>query len=305
MLSSYLRMKYKKDKETIAVNGIKGFNLEKYYSIAEKIHGIQAGLITFIAQANVGKTALLTCFAMDLLLSNDGLRILFFTFDDTRSEIIDNFVAQMSGLSKNKINCNWDRTEQQDGLILKNFKTLESYSQKDLLELKTFEDVSTLDAFEECLRENKAKYRKLAVFIDGVALMETKFDNDDVKAEGLKSKRLKQLCNELNVPILISLETRKGEFHRPNKNSGKGSGRYAYDSRLVLCLSEVDEQYKEQRCHPDILIDCDKSKFGNKFKEFATMKGHLADIVLLKDEERIKCKERMRIYDKERLRRNN
>ena len=302
MAANFLVEKYERDKNTIAINGIRGFDLNEYNSIAEKIHGVQAGMITIIAEANVGKTLFLTSLTLDLLFSNENLKILFFTFDDSKSDIIDNFLANITGISKNKVNCNWNRTKEEDDLILSAYKKIDSYFKKGLLDIKTYEDINNLDSFKDCVRKNKELYNNLVVCIDGIALLNTQF-LDDNKSEALKSKELKRMYNQMSIPIILTLEMAKGDFHRPNKNSGKGTGRYAYDSKLVFCLSEVDELYKEQKCYPAVLIDCDKSKFGNKFKEFAYAIGHLSRMPLTRDEKRKALEERMYAYDKEVLRR--
>ena len=295
-LSIYLDEKYTKDKETVANEGIKGYKLTAYSSIARKIHGLQAGIMSIIAKSNIGKTVFETSFGLDLIESNPDICVAFYTFDDSKDKIVDNLISNMTNINKSKVNCNWNRTPSEDKQIRYAFDQLIDYSENGRLDIKEFQDIKHVDDLIADIREKWYWNKELVVIIDGIALLQTN-EKSTIESENYKSMMFKHLCNELGIPIILTLELPKNAFHRPTRDDGKNSGRYAYDAQIVVCISEIDELHKEAPVEPALLLDFDKNKFGTKFIEYADMIGQYARYEMVDTDIKDEYKKRMLDYD--------
>ena len=295
-LTFFLDKKYENDKKRIATGGIRGYKLNTYHSIAKKLHGIQEGIMSIIAKSNIGKTAFETSLGLDLIESNPDLSVAFYTFDDSKDKIIDNLISNMTSISKAKVNCNWNRTQEQDAAIREAYNILKMYSDDGRLDIKEFNEIKHIDDLLVDVREKHSWNPNLVVIIDGIALLGTS-EKNIIESENHKSMEFKHICNELKIPIILTLELPKNAFHRPTRDDGKNSGRYAYDAQVVLCISEVDEKHKEQNIEPALLMDFDKNKFGSKFTEYALLVGEYARYDMIDDFDRQDYKNRMIQYD--------
>ena len=75
-----------------------GFGLDEYDEIATNLDGIQPGFYHLAADTNIGKTAVYTNLAIDMLDSNDDLSVLFFALDDSKKYAAYRYLSILSEL---------------------------------------------------------------------------------------------------------------------------------------------------------------------------------------------------------------
>ncbi|MBU0490010.1 MAG: hypothetical protein KKD31_18885, partial [Bacteroidetes bacterium] len=80
-----------------------GYSLTKFNQLCQHIDGVQPGLYLIGAETNIGKTALLTNVSLDLIESNNDVRVLYFSMDDAWNVIINRFLGILTEIDLNQV----------------------------------------------------------------------------------------------------------------------------------------------------------------------------------------------------------
>lgn len=278
------------------IKGCIGYSLDRYSLISEKINGIQSGMHCIVAKANIGKTTFLTCLAMDVLFSNiphKPVKILFYTFDDTKEDITQNIWAYLSNYEKLQGNAGITvhkdevvkkrHIPQKEVIISKSHDALMAFVDRKYFKLRDIDDCGTFESMMSDICLEYSADDRIMVFVDGLAnvMVETIKSENKVAQNDHKSLEIKKLCNALNIPVIITCEVPKSAGYRPVKEDIKESVRYSFDAKVIICLSPVNDDAFKTRANPVVMMHFDKNKRGGfKGSVFATFRGPLATYMM-------------------------
>ena len=185
-LSDRLMEKYELEKNR--ESALLGYPMTKFKNLCENIDGLQPGLYIIGAETNVGKTALLTNIALDLMDTNPEVRVLYFSLDDSWSVITNRFLGILTGLELNKVQrmqqCESDAIKVQDA-----YQELAHLANDGRLYIKDLSEVTNFNQAEAVVRE-LYEQSNLAVFIDGLYNLEVEGNGG-----GIVGLTLKELIN--------------------------------------------------------------------------------------------------------------
>lgn len=231
-------------------NEILGFKLNKFPFIESKLNGLRSGFYLIGADSNIGKTFWEINIALDVLLSNENVLILFFTLDDDETIILNRMLSNLANIDIDdvEIPANLDKEKQMS--LEKAYSILRNHSENlfiiDSEKVRTF---SELEHFITLAKE-KNKDKKLVVFVDAIF-------NIDVEESSLKEARsiniarankFKALSNKMKIPLLCTIELIKNKGDEtPQKKHIMESGKYVYNANLIWLLhtSEQDQKLNE------------------------------------------------------------
>jgi len=100
-LADRLTEKYNTEKNR--TTALLGYPLNKFQNLCNNIDGVQPGLYLIGAETNIGKTAMLTNVSLDLIESNDDVRVLYFSMDDAWNVIINRFLGIITEIDLNQV----------------------------------------------------------------------------------------------------------------------------------------------------------------------------------------------------------
>jgi len=263
----FINKKYHSEKDLVYEGGIKGYRLDHYWQLQNKIDGIRAGLHIIAADPNVGKTSLMVSMAWDLLESNKDVHVVFYTVDDEKGKITNNMLACISNVSQNKVDrkrSDEDRVKVDDAYndiigwsVNRRFSVIDS---------SVFENANQLN--QHMMRTRKEfKDKDLVIMVDGCTNLHMEGQGEERynKLAMLFKRAWKPTATGLQaIPIIISNELRKrNDKSRPKKSDIKGSSKWEYVADSVICLSAEDEDALNSRTNMTVIADLDKNKFGS------------------------------------------
>lgn len=219
-----------------------GFPLTKFKELSEHTDGIQPGFYHLAAESNIGKTAVITNLALDLLETNPDVSVMYFSLDDSRRYTAYRFLSILSQLHINKI-----QKPQIDPL---NFNKIVDARNKflDLVDagrliVKDRGDITHIDQLQSIIT-SVSDLSKLVVFVDGLYNLEVTADgNQGIRIENIeRAQKVKQIVDTYKIPFLSTGELRKkmkteGRNTKPTLHDLMETGKYVYNANVVLLLS--------------------------------------------------------------------
>lgn len=219
-----------------------GFPLTKFKELSEHTDGIQPGFYHLAAESNIGKTAVFTNLALDLLDTNSDLSVMYFSLDDSRRYTAYRFLSILSQLHINKI--------QKPQIDPSNFNKIVDARDKflDLVDtgrliVKDLGDITHIDQLQSIIT-SVSDLSKLAVFVDGLYNLEVTADgNQGIRIENIeRAQKVKQIVDTYKIPFLSTGELRKkmkteGKKSKPTLHDLMETGKYAYNANVVWLLS--------------------------------------------------------------------
>lgn len=219
-----------------------GFPLTKFKELSEHTDGIQPGFYHLAAESNIGKTAVFTNLALDLLETNPDLSIMYFSLDDSRRYTAYRFLSILSQLHINKI--------QKPKIDPTNFNKIVDARNKflDLVDtgrllVKDLGDITHIDQLQSIITGFN-DLSKLVVFVDGLYNLEvTAEGNQGIRIENIeRAQKVKQIVDAYKIPLLSTGELRKkmkneGKKTKPTLHDLMETGKYAYNANVVWLLS--------------------------------------------------------------------
>ncbi len=220
-----------------------GFPLTKFKELGKHTDGIQPGFYHLAAESNIGKTAVFTNLALDLLETNPDLSIMYFSLDDSRRYTAYRFLSILSQLHINNI--------QKPKIDPFNFEKLADAREifldlvdSERLIVKDLGDLTHIDQLHTIIT-SFGDLSKLVVFVDGLYNLEVTADgNQGIRIENIeRAQKIKQIVDTYKLPFLSTGELRKkmkneGKKTKPTLHDLMETGKYAYNANVVWLLSQ-------------------------------------------------------------------
>lgn len=248
--SQWLDGLFKKEKENEGKE-LLGYALGKdFYPIQKDLEGIQPGLYILGAQTNIGKTAFVANLAIQLLETNTGLKVLYFSLDDNKDIIATRFRAILAFSDRNF--ANRPAYESQNIMINEFRKPLDAWkSQKRAqanAKLKEFADSERLFVYDIADTPSIADIElvirriasgKIAVVIDGLYNASVGESQGKREENIERANKIKALVDSYSIPLICTAEVRK----RSNQSKEAitiddlmETGKFGYNANLVWLL---------------------------------------------------------------------
>ena len=268
-LSDRLMKKYEQERNREA--GLLGYPLTKFKNLCEHIDGLQPGLYLIGAETNVGKTALLTNIALDLIETNPRVRVLYFSLDDSWSVITNRFLSILTELELNQV----QRKQASEGNarnIKVAYERLCSLSDSGRLHIKDLSEVTNFNQAEAALRELYEE-GNLAVFIDGLYNLEVDNNGGGIRETNIeRANKLKLLVDTYAIPLICTAELRKktkeeGKDKPPTVNDLMETGKFGYNANIVWLLFPDNYKDSKEQDQPMIKLDYAKNKLSH-YKDY-------------------------------------
>lgn len=244
--ASELRERFKLDDKRDP-NKPLGFPLTKFKQLSEYTDGIQPGFYHLAAESNIGKTAIFTNLALDLLDTNPDVSVMYFSLDDSRRYTAYRFLSILSQLHINKI--------QKPKIDPVNYHMITGARDKflDLVDnnrliVKDLGDLTHIDQLQSAITDY-SNIKKLVVFIDGLYNLEVNANsNQGIRIENIeRAQKVKEIVDTFRIPLLSTGELRKkmkneGKKTKPTLHDLMETGKYAYNANVVWLLSQISSQ---------------------------------------------------------------
>lgn len=249
-------------------NKLLGLPLTKFKTLANNIDGIQNGFYFLGAESNVGKTALLTNLALDVLDTNSGATVLYFSLDDSRIYTTYRCLSILTGFHINSV--------RKPNVKHTDFQTLQAqrnvflnYVRNERLILKDLSDVYHMDHLMKFIEAYQDR-DDLVVFVDGLYNLEVDAGkNEGIRVQNIeKANKIKLITDKYRIPLIATGDLRKklkGESKKtkPTMHDLMETGRYAYNANVIWLLYASDPDTVNQ---PYQILELEYAK--NKLSDF-------------------------------------
>lgn len=234
-LNEYINELYDYD-----INNLNNKIRSGFVQLDKSIKGIQPQLYTICGETNVGKTAFAIQLALQVLLNNSDIKIVYYTMEHTKKVIADRIITLLSIIDNNPIEITQltNEGEKISDLHNKYTKVLERF------EFKTKSDIKASDIYVDA--QNYAdKNQKIVIFIDYLQFLKPeKILNSDYQMINDKLESLKNTILSFNYPIFAISSLSRNGYMKYKKDFDcneilkalKGSGNIEYSSEVILYL---------------------------------------------------------------------
>ena len=243
-----------------------GFELKQFPTIDSAMCGLQPSMIALAADPNTGKTILTVNLAVDILQSNPGSSIVFYSMDDTRDAIVSRFVAKLAALPINDVQRK-AKGDAEAKLIEEAYEWLSSMARANRLDVREVVEGLTMAAIREGVR-NHAHRDSLVVIIDGMYNIPMDDHYSSIREENIdRANRVKELVKLYKVPVIVTAELRKRSMEDSKKKERTlhdimETGKYAYNADVVCLLTPEDPDHYFTQADPIIELEIAKNKLS-------------------------------------------
>lgn len=229
--------------------------------------GLPNGLITLGAIPSLGKTTFALQVA-DNMASMENTKILFFSLEMTRFDIISKSLSRMSYLTDDLSNYTFDDLLSNNELV--DYETLLSKYEPIANNLYTIDYIYDIRDIEAFIRQFKDFHEdnNIIVIIDYLQYILCSNNGNDKQVIDIITKRLKELAKELNICIIeISSLNRTNYSGSISMESFKESGSIEYTSDILMGLEYVnnganEREYEAKRNPRKITLSVIKNRYG-------------------------------------------
>ena len=269
----------RRDKEKWLKNTdeILGLKLNKFPKLTKAIDGIQAGLVIIGADANVGKTGLLISFAVDLMRSNENTFVLFFSGDDSDSQILTRLIANAGKTTTiNTIKKLGYYKKINDEKTVNNIENAIRDTEALLGNNIMIFDRSSMTSFKDIenkIKKHKKDGRNIVVCIDALLNFDIDIEINDQRLQYERRATLIKAIATLNeVPIITTAELRKlttkgKESSKQTMHDIAETRKYSFESDAIFILNNKQinelEETKKNNDTVEINLSLAKNKFSN------------------------------------------
>ena len=225
-----------------------GLDAGRFPQFIKNMDGIQNMFYLIAGDTNIGKSALLLNLALDLIESNDDVFVLFFSVDDSISQLLPRMVALDKDIAINtvsnpkfKIQLNEDLSDESKQKILakrtSGINYLKSISDrfaiKEEYQAKKIEDINKYIQIYKKIAGGK----QLVVFVDNLHRISSYKKQDTRELYMGISDSLKQWKTEYDIPVIATAEIRKTLGNkRPVGDDIKEVKDLQFDADVVIML---------------------------------------------------------------------
>ena len=199
------------------------FSLGKFKLMDINLEGIpkKAALIGLAGAPNIGKTSFLRALALEMIYSNPNIFLIFMSIDDNLEKVVAGTISLITNLKMNEISRASQKLANNKGrLNLCKIGWKKFYGLTDKFVIKDSVEGNTLNALESHIQTYKNLYpeKDIVVFFDNFhKLGDLSVGTKDTQSKFRDSSGImKNVCNKFNVPIITTLELRKGDQSKSN-----------------------------------------------------------------------------------------
>ncbi|MBS3742329.1 MAG: hypothetical protein KGY74_09440 [Candidatus Cloacimonetes bacterium] len=235
-----------------------GYRLEKFKNLCHDIEGLQPGFYLLSAFSNVGKTAFICNLAIDAIQSNPDANIVYFSLDDSRNVVINRMLAILSGTPINRV----QRDASPD--IDRAYQFLADSN----IDIVDSEEIQNITQLEKKIRITYKSNNNLIVFIDGLYNLDVESKSTMIRDFNIeRANKIKKIADSYEIPIIMTGEILKSKDKgRPSLSDIMESGKYVYNSNLILMLYDKTEVKQDDKAEPELNIGLIYAK--NKLSHF-------------------------------------
>lgn len=229
--------------------------------------GLPNGLITLGAIPSLGKTTFALQVA-DNMASMENTKVLFFSLEMTRFDIISKSLSRLSYLTDELENYTFDDLLSNNDDV--DFTTLLSKYEPIANNLYTIDYIYDIRDIEAFIRQfnDLHKNENIIVIIDYLQYILCGNNGNDKQVIDTITKRLKELAKDLNICIIeISSLNRTNYSGSITMESFKESGSIEYTSDILMGLEYVnnganEREYEAKRNPRKITLSIIKNRYG-------------------------------------------
>ena len=229
--------------------------------------GLPNGLITLGAIPSLGKTTFALQIA-DNMASMENTKVLFFSLEMTRFDIISKSLSRLSYLTDELENYTFDDLLSNNDDV--DFTTLLSKYECVANNLYTIDYIYDIRDIEAFIRQFKDLHENdnIIVIIDYLQYILCGNNGNDKQVIDTITKRLKELAKDLNICIIeISSLNRTNYSGSITMESFKESGSIEYTSDILMGLEYVnnganEREYEAKRNPRKITLSVIKNRYG-------------------------------------------
>jgi len=229
--------------------------------------GLPNGLITLGAIPSLGKTTFALQVA-DNMASMENTKVLFFSLEMTRFDIISKSLSRLSYLTDELENYTFDDLLSNNDDV--DFTTLLSKYEPIANNLYTIDYIYDIRDIEVFIRQfnDLHKNENIIVIIDYLQYILCGNNGNDKQVIDTITKRLKELAKDLNICIIeISSLNRTNYSGSITMESFKESGSIEYTSDILMGLEYVnnganEREYEAKRNPRKITLSVIKNRYG-------------------------------------------
>lgn len=229
--------------------------------------GLPNGLITLGAIPSLGKTTFALQIA-DNMASMEKTKVLFFSLEMTRFDIISKSLSRLSYLDNDLRNYTFDDLLSNDEEI--DYQPLLSQYEPIANNLYTIDYIYDIRDIEAFIRQFKDLHNdnNVIVIIDYLQYILCGNNGNDKQVIDIITKRLKELAKELNICIIeISSLNRTNYSGNITMESFKESGSIEYTSDILMGLEYInnganEREYEAKRNPRKITLSVIKNRYG-------------------------------------------
>ncbi len=229
--------------------------------------GLPNGLITLGAIPSLGKTTFALQVA-DNMASMENTKVLFFSLEMTRFDIISKSLSRLSYLTDELENYTFDDLLSNNDDV--DFTTLLSKYEQIANNLYTIDYIYDIRDIEAFIRQFKDLHENdnIIVIIDYLQYILCGNNGNDKQVIDTITKRLKELAKDLNICIIeISSLNRTNYSGSITMESFKESGSIEYTSDILMGLEYVnnganEREYEAKRNPRKITLSVIKNRYG-------------------------------------------
>lgn len=229
--------------------------------------GLPNGLITLGAIPSLGKTTFALQVA-DNMASMENTKVLFFSLEMTKFDIISKSLSRISYLADELGNYTFDDLLSNDEKV--DYEALLSKYEPIANNLYTIDYIYDIRDIEAFIRQFKDLHEdnNIIVIIDYLQYILCSNNGNDKQVIDIITKRLKELAKELNICIIeISSLNRTNYSGSISMESFKESGSIEYTSDILMGLEYVnnganEREYEAKRNPRKITLSVIKNRYG-------------------------------------------
>jgi len=229
--------------------------------------GLPNGLITLGAIPSLGKTTFALQVA-DNMASMENTKVLFFSLEMTRFDIISKSLSRISYLADELGNYTYDDLLSNNEAI--DYEALLSQYEPIANNLYTIDYIYDIRDIEAFIRQFKDLHEdnNVIVIIDYLQYILNGNNGNDKQVIDIITKRLKELAKELNICIIeISSLNRTNYSGNITMESFKESGSIEYTSDILMGLEYInnganEREYEAKRNPRKITLSVIKNRYG-------------------------------------------
>lgn len=261
----------------------KGYSCPDFPFFDQKMEGLLPGLYLFAARSNAGKTALMTNLLWSYCNNPDNhLFGIYYSLDDSCHDVVPRMMSMLQQIPisvcakpqryEEEIQRLQESTSGDDQRKADTYRLYLGKRDDALLQLKQASnhfyivDSSTID----CIEKLESHARKVQTYVKSLnpknniiigidSIFDLTFSSSHFKTRDDESRaishRMKQLYENLNIPIFGSCHLRKTndrKNNRPVKDDLKDSGRLQYDASVIFMIyNDVSENKQNASVYYD------------------------------------------------------